>query len=111
MPKENSEMELIHRENRIKITELIEDILNAEVPPSLDEMCKVAKEMKIYGCENKNNTIVFSLVLSVILKGIAKGDLNLLEFVLNLQNGMINQGKPNDINFARLVSAIQDLKG
>ena len=50
--------------------------------PSLNEISNIAKEVKIVGYEDKNQTMIFALTLSVMLKGIARGDVDILRFFL-----------------------------
>lgn len=70
MGEKAEEVEIIKKQRRLQITEVAEDIMNAEVPPSLNEISNIAKEVKIVGYEDKNQTMIFALTLSVMLKGL-----------------------------------------
>jgi hypothetical protein len=111
MGEKAEEVEIIKKQRRLQITEVAEDIMNAEVPPSLNEISNIAKEVKIVGYEDKNQTMIFALTLSVMLKGIARGDVDILRFFLDLQNGIISQqAKRGDQTFMRLISAIKEIQ-
>lgn len=111
MCEKAEEVEIIKKQRRILITELAEDIMNADVPPSLGEISNIAKEIKIVGYEEKNQTMIFALALSVMLKGIARGDVDILRFFLEVQNGVISQqSKRGDQTFMRLISAIKEIQ-
>lgn len=111
MCEKAEEVEIIKKQRRLQITEVAEDIMNAEVPPSLNEISNIAKEVKIVGYEDKNQTMIFALTLSVMLKGIARGDVDILRFFLDLQNGIISQqAKRGDQTFMRLISAIKEIQ-
>ena len=111
MGEKAEEVEIIKKQRRLQITEVAEDIMNAEVPPSLNEISNIAKEVKIVGYEDKNQTMIFALTLSVMLKGIARGDVDILRFFLDLQNGIISQqAKLGDHTFMRLISAIKEIQ-
>lgn len=111
MGEKSEEVEIIKKQRRLQITEVAEDIMNAEVPPSLNEISNIAKEVKIVGYEDKNQTMIFALTLSVMLKGIARGDVDILRFFLDLQNGIIaQQAKRGDQTFMRLISAIKEIQ-
>ena len=46
-----------------------------------------------------------------MLKGIAKGDVEILRFFLDLQNGVISQqAKKGDQTFMKLISAIKEIQ-
>ncbi len=111
MCEKAEEVEIIKKQRRLQITEVAEDIMNAEVPHSLNEISNIAKEVKIVGYEDKNQTMIFALTLSVMLKGIARGDVDILRFFLDLQNGIISQqAKRGDQTFMRLISAIKEIQ-
>lgn len=111
MGEKAEEVEIIKKQRRLQITEVAEDIMNAKVPPSLNEISNIAKEVNIVGYEEKNQTMIFALTLSVMLKGIARGDVDILRFFLDLQNGIISQqAKRGDQTFMRLISAIKEIQ-
>lgn len=111
MPRKAKDVEIIIKQRRLQITEVAEDIMNAKVPPSLSEISNIAKEIQIVGYEDKNQTLIFALTLSVMLKGIAKGDVEILRFFLDLQNGVISQqAKKGDQTFMKLISAIKEIQ-
>lgn len=57
------------------------------------------------------NTLIFALIVSVFLKGIAKGDHEILEFLINVQNGSISsQTSKTDKVFGKLIDAIKEIK-
>lgn len=95
---------------KIYISEMIDNIMMAPIPPQLEDIKKTISLLDIPNVSYKN-TLIFALIFSVFLKGIAKGDHEILEFLINVQNGSISsQTSKTDKVFGKLIDAIKEIK-
>ena len=96
-----------------RLTEAAQNILYTDLPYiTLPEFYEKIKGLEIDGKEIKNVNLFVALFISVLISGIKRGDLDVLQFVYKLVSDIEEKEQGNkSLEFDKLIVAIQGIRG
>lgn len=96
----------LYKKRRIKLSQMLDDYLNAPIPPSLNHIRDMVQSMHVYENEEDWDNMASAMILSVIIKTIKTGNYQALAFLIDNQNTNEQNKKHYNKSYYDLVTAI-----
>lgn len=106
----SGEIEL-YKKRKIKLSEMLNDFLEAPIPPALNHIRDMVQSMHVYENEEDWDNMAAAMIMSVVIKTIKTGNYQALAFLIDNQNNNEQNIKHYNKSYADLINAISRVTG
>ena len=96
----------LYKKRRIKLSQMLDEFLNATIQPSLNHIRDMVQSMHVYEKEEEWDNMASAMIMSVIIKIIKTGNYQALAFLVDNQNNNDESKNHYNKSYADLVNAI-----